>query len=289
RSREGWCLLAMGLATTTHSIVPVLPALKIFHYRGRIPGIKISCRPSLRRSDKNVPRHRGILEALAHDTSRALCARLKRAIRGSAPGWEYLLFSHSDQVVRKLKIRDSPVHSRTQNEKGLRWEGCVVSNTNVSQCRHRRTHLRKRAKPTVILTANVVEYIVVNAVTLSTARGTARIRQSRAHLHPARHMTDAVETNHHIRGLADGAVVLLVLDVPRCDGRAASPKNQAFPGCFQKIVDDLIRPSVVATGAARYGLRIHATPRDGHTMKVIEVGIHYCHELAAAQCDAPRG
>src|SRR5205807_3260138 len=196
RSREGWCLLAMGLATTTHSIVPVLPALKIFHYRGRIPGIKISCRPSLRRSDKNVPRHRGILEALAHDTRRALCARLKRAIRGSAPSWEYFLFSHSDQVVRELKIRDLlPVHSYAENEKCLRGEGSVVNNANVSQCRHHRTHLRKRAKPVVILTANVVEYIVVNAVTLSTARGTARIRQSRAHLHPARHMTDAVETN----------------------------------------------------------------------------------------------
>src|SRR4029077_1587769 len=79
------------------------------------------------------------------------------------------------------------------------------------------------------------------------------------------------------------------LDVPRCDGRAASPKNQAFPSGFQKIVDDLIRPSVVATGAARYGLRIHATPSDGHTMKVIEIGVDYCHELAAAKCYASRG
>jgi hypothetical protein len=105
-----------------------------------------------------------------------LYARLKRAIRGSAPSWKDILFSHSDQVVRKLKIRDFlPVHSYAENEKGLRWEGCVVRNANVSQCRHRRTHLRKRAKPVIVLTANVIEYIVVNAVTLSSARGAARV------------------------------------------------------------------------------------------------------------------
>src|ERR1700756_2140058 len=212
RSSKGWCLLTVRPATMTQSIIPVLPALKIFHYRGRIAGIEVSRGPSLRRTDKDVPRHSGICEALAHDTRRALCTRLERAIRRSAPGWEYFLFSHSNQVVRELKIRDLlPVHSYAENEKSLRWEGCVVNNANVAQCRHHRTHLRKRAKPIIVLTANVIEYIVVNAVTLSSARGTARIRQSRAHGHPARHMADGIETNDHIRGLADGTVVLLVL------------------------------------------------------------------------------
>src|SRR5437660_6857274 len=122
----------MGLATTTQSIVPVLAALKIFHYRGRVAGIEVSRGPSLRRTDEDVPRHIGICEALAHDTRRALCARLKRAIRGSAPSWEYFLFSHSDQVVRELKIRDLlPVHSYAENEKCLRGEGSVVNNANV--------------------------------------------------------------------------------------------------------------------------------------------------------------
>src|SRR5215469_7015847 len=32
RSREGWCLLAMGLATAAQSIIPVLSALKILDH-----------------------------------------------------------------------------------------------------------------------------------------------------------------------------------------------------------------------------------------------------------------
>src|ERR1700722_354882 len=216
-------------------VVATFTLAKISHSRTLgISRSKVSSRPPAGRAYEHVVRNLEARKTTLQHSRRSLTLGLEGAILGPPSRNKKVVGPDAYQVVSEIEIDNLlAVHAHANNKQRESRKPCDVIDAYIAQRGRSGSDLKQSTQAAVCLSINVVEDNVVNTIATTSARRSARVRNSGAHHHAVRRVADMAETNGHIRSPAKRALIILIL---RREQNGESRLREPTPDIFENIV-----------------------------------------------------